>query len=72
MLTGLGLTESNRIWGKFTGWLRIVRTNYPPIWVTKQVISEDFHRFLPKMKHMRVFGNIIESMRTDAFLYKTA
>jgi hypothetical protein len=27
---------------------------------------------LPKMKHMRVFGSIIESIRTDAFLYKTA
>jgi hypothetical protein len=31
ILTGLGLTESKGIWGKFTGWLRIVRTNYPPI-----------------------------------------
>jgi hypothetical protein len=31
-----------------------------------------FYRFLPKLKHMRVFGNIIESMRTDAFLYKIA
>jgi hypothetical protein len=24
------------------------------------------------IKRLRVFGNIIESMRTDAFLYKTA
>jgi hypothetical protein len=72
ILTGLGLTESKGIWGRFTGWLRIVRTNYPSIWVTKQVISEDFQRFLPKLKHLRVFGNIIKSMRTDAFLYKTA
>jgi hypothetical protein len=72
ILVGLGMTQSKGIWGRFTGWLRIVRTNYPPIWVTKQVISEDFQRFLPKLKHMRVFSNIIESMRTDAFLYKTA
>ncbi|MDR0641716.1 MAG: hypothetical protein LBG07_04565, partial [Treponema sp.] len=60
------------IWGRFTGWLRIVRTNYPSIWVTKQVVSDDFHRFLPKLKYLRVFGNLIESMRTDAFLYKAA
>jgi hypothetical protein len=72
ILVVLGLTESKGIWGRFTGWLRIVRTNYPSIWVTKQVVSEEFQRFLPKLKHMRVFGNIIESMRTDAFLYKTA
>jgi hypothetical protein len=48
------------------------RTSYPSTWVTKQVVSEDFQRFLPKLKRLRVFGNIIESMRTDAFLYKTA
>jgi hypothetical protein len=36
------------------------------------VVSEDFQRFLPKLKRLRVFGNIIESMRTDAFLYKVA
>jgi hypothetical protein len=72
ILVGLGLAQSEGIWGRFTGWLRIVRTRYPPIWVTKQVISEDFQRLLPKMKHMRVFGSIIESIRTDAFLYKTA
>jgi hypothetical protein len=42
ILTGHGLTESKGIWGRFTGWLGIVRTNYPSIWVTKQVISEDF------------------------------
>jgi hypothetical protein len=72
ILVGLGLTESKGIWGRFTGWLRIVRTSYPSIWVTKQVVSEEFQRFLPKLKHMRVFGNIIESMRADAFLYKTA
>jgi hypothetical protein len=72
ILTGLGLTESKGIWGQFTGWLRVVRTEYPSIWITKQVVSEDFHRFLPKLKHLRVFGNIIKSMRTDAFLYKVA
>jgi hypothetical protein len=72
ILTGLGLTQSDGIWGRFTGWLRIVRTKYPSIWVTKQVVSEDFHRFLPKLKHLRVFANIIESMRPDAFLYKAA
>jgi hypothetical protein len=72
ILTGLGMTGSTGIWGQFTGWLRTVRTKYPPIWVTKQVVSEDFLRFLPELKHLRVFGNIIESMRTDAFLYKTA
>jgi hypothetical protein len=72
ILVGLGMTESKGIWGRFTGWLRIVRTNYPSIRVTKQVVSEDFQRFLPKLKHLRVFGNIIKSMRADAFLYKTA
>jgi hypothetical protein len=72
ILAGLGLTESTGIWGRFTGWLRIVRTKYPSIWVTKQVVLEEFHRFLPKLKHLRVFGNIIGSMRTDAFLYKAA
>jgi hypothetical protein len=72
ILTGLGLTQSKGIWGRFTGRLRVVRTEYPSIWVTKQVISEDFHCFLPKLKRLRVFGNIIESMRTDAFLYKAA
>jgi hypothetical protein len=72
ILTGLAITESKGIWGRFTGWLRIVRTEYPSIWVTKQVVSEDFQRFLPKLKRLKVFGNIIESMRTDAFLYKTA
>jgi hypothetical protein len=66
------MTQSEGIWGRFTGWLRIVRTNYPSIWVTKQVVSEDFHRFLPKLKRLRVFGNIINSMRADAFLYKAA
>jgi hypothetical protein len=50
----------------------MVRTGYPSIWVAKQVVFEDFHRFLPKLNRLRVFGNIIESMRTDAFLYKTA
>jgi hypothetical protein len=72
ILTGLGLTESKGIWGRFTGWLRVVRTAYPSIWVTKQVVSEDFYRVLPKLKRLKVFGNIIASMRTDAFLYKTA
>jgi hypothetical protein len=72
ILTGLGITQSKGIWGRFTGWLRVVRTAYPSIWVTKQVVSEEFHRFLPKLKHLKVFGNIIESMRTDAFLYKIA
>jgi hypothetical protein len=72
IMTGLGLTQSKGIWGRFTGWIRVVRTEYPSIWVTKQVISEDFQRLLPKLKHLRVFSNIIESMRIDAFLYKTA
>jgi hypothetical protein len=72
ILTGLGLTQSKGIWGRFTGWLRVVRTEYPSIWVTRQVVSEDFHRFSPELKHLRVFGNIMESMRTKAFLYKTA
>jgi hypothetical protein len=53
ILTGLGLTQSKGIWGRFTGWLRIVRTEYPSIWVTRQVVSEDFHRFLPKLKHLK-------------------
>jgi hypothetical protein len=72
ILTGLAISQSKGIWGRFTGWLRIVRREYPTVWVTKQVVSEDFQRFLPKLKHLRVFGNIIETMRTDAFLYKTA
>jgi hypothetical protein len=72
ILTGLAITQSKGIWGRFTGRLRVVRTNYPSIWVTKQVVSEDFHRFLPELKHLNVFANIIETMRTDAFLYKTA
>jgi hypothetical protein len=72
ILAGLGLTESKGIWGRFTGWLRTVRTEYPSIGVTKQVVSEDFQRFLPKLEGLRVFGNIIKSMRADAFLYKDA
>ncbi|MDR2783899.1 MAG: transposase [Treponema sp.] len=48
ILTGLALTGSEGIWGRFTGWLRNVQTSYPSLWVTKQVISEEFHRFLPK------------------------
>jgi hypothetical protein len=36
------------------------------------VVSEDFHRYLPKLKRLRVFRNIIESMRTEDFLYKAA
>jgi hypothetical protein len=47
-------------------------TNYPSIRAAKQVVSEDFQWFLPKLKRLRVFGYIIESMRTDAFLYKIA
>ncbi|MDR2407317.1 MAG: hypothetical protein LBE13_04285 [Bacteroidales bacterium] len=72
ILTGLGLRRSEGIWERFRVWLRKVRTSYPSLWVTKQVVSEDFHRFLPQLKRLRVFGDIIESMRTDAFLYKTA
>jgi hypothetical protein len=72
ILTGLAIRRSQGIWGRFTGWLRIVRTEYPLIWVTKQAISEDFQRYLPKLKRLRVFCNIIKCMRTDAFLYKTA
>jgi hypothetical protein len=72
ILTGLGLRQSKGIWGRFTGWLRTVRTEYPSVWVTKQVVSEEYQRFLPKLKRLRVFGTIIESMLTDAFLYKTA
>jgi hypothetical protein len=72
ILTGLALTGSEGIWGRFTGWLRKVRTSYPSLWVTKQAASEEFHRFLPKLKRLRVFHEIIESMRTDTFLYKTA
>ncbi|MDR3130344.1 MAG: hypothetical protein LBU18_02230, partial [Treponema sp.] len=72
ILTGLGLRQREGIWGRFTGWLREVRTAYPSIWVTKQVISEEYQRFLPKLSGLRVFGNIIKFMRTDAFLYKTA
>jgi hypothetical protein len=72
ILTGLGLRGSQEIWGRFTGWLRIVRREYPSMWVTKQVVSEDFHRFLPKLRRLRVFRNLIESMRTDAFFYKAA
>jgi hypothetical protein len=72
ILTGLGLRQSKGIWGRFTGWLRTVRREYPSIWVTKQVVSEEYQRFLPKLKRLRVFGTIIESLRTDAFLYKTA
>jgi hypothetical protein len=72
ILTGLAITQSKGIWGRFTGWLRVVRTEYPTIWVTRQVVSDDFHRYLPKLKRLRVFGHIIESMRTDAFLYKVA
>jgi hypothetical protein len=72
ILTGLGLTESKGIWGRFTGWLRTVRTEYPSVWVTKQVVSEEYQRFLPKLKRLRAFGHIIQSMRTVAFLYKTA
>jgi hypothetical protein len=49
-----------------------VRTAYPSIWVTKQVISEEYQRYLPELKGLKVFGNIIKFMRTDAFLYKTA
>jgi hypothetical protein len=49
ILTGLALTESNGIWGRITGWLRNVRTAYPSIWVTKQVVSEDIQRILPKL-----------------------
>jgi hypothetical protein len=72
ILTGLALTGSEGIWGRFTGWLRKVRTSYPSLWVTKQEVSEEFHRFLPKLKRLRVFREIIETMRTDVFLYKTA
>jgi hypothetical protein len=46
VLTGHGLTESEGMWGRFRGWLRTV----------------DFHRFLPKLKRLKVFGNIIESI----------
>jgi hypothetical protein len=62
VLTGHGLTESEGMWGRFRGWLRTVRTEYPSVWVTRRVISEDFHRFLPKLKRLKVFGNIIESI----------
>ena len=72
ILIGLGMPRSDGLWGRFTGWLRVVRTAYPSIWVTKQVVSDDFQRFLPQLKHLKVFCTIIESMRTDAFLYKAA
>jgi hypothetical protein len=72
ILTGLAITQSAGIWGRFSGWLRVVRTKYPSIGVTKQVVLEDFHRYLPKLKRLRVFADIIDSMRTDAFLYKAA
>jgi hypothetical protein len=72
ILTGLALRGSEGIWGRFTGWLRKVRTSYPSLWVTKQVVSGEFYRFLPGLKRLRVFREIIESMRTDAFLYKAA
>jgi hypothetical protein len=72
ILTGLGLSGSKGIWGRFTGRLRIVRTKYPSLWVTKQVVSEEFMRFLPELTHYRAFRPIIESMRDDEFLYKSA
>jgi hypothetical protein len=72
MLTGRAVRGSEGIGGRCRGWLRKVRTSYPSLWVTNQVVSEDFHLFLRKLKRLRVFGDIIESMRTDAFLYKTA
>jgi hypothetical protein len=61
ILTGLALTQSKGIWGRFTGWLRKVRTSYPSILVTKQVVSEDFHRFLRKLKRLKGCSAILSS-----------
>jgi hypothetical protein len=72
ILAGVGLSESKGIWGRFAGWLWTVRTEYPPVWVTGAVIAEEIHRFLPELKRLRVFRNIIASMRTDTFFYKAA
>ncbi|MDR2447639.1 MAG: hypothetical protein LBD58_10215, partial [Treponema sp.] len=61
VLTGVGLRQSKGIWGRFAGWHRTARTNYPSIRATKQAVSEDFQRYSPKLKRFKAFGDIIKS-----------
>jgi hypothetical protein len=72
ILTLLSIKQSRVIWGNYTGWLRTVRTDIPTLMVTKEVVSQEFHEKIGKMKAFPVFSAILNVRRTKKFYYKAA
>jgi hypothetical protein len=70
ILTILALTHSGDIWGRFNGWLRIIRTEKPSVMVTKQVVTQEFQANLMKLGRFPLFQAVIDVMRPYDFLYK--
>ncbi|GHU49800.1 hypothetical protein FACS1894200_08860 [Spirochaetia bacterium] len=58
--------------GRFTGWLRTVRTQIPTVMVAKQVLSQDFLAFVRTLGHLPAFKEVIDDMRDEDSLYKTS
>jgi hypothetical protein len=72
ILTLLSIKQSRVIWGNYTGWLRTVRTAIPTLMVTKEVVSQEFHEKIDKIKVFPVFSAIMNIRRTEKFYYKAA
>ncbi|GHU48440.1 hypothetical protein FACS1894200_05510 [Spirochaetia bacterium] len=72
ILTGLAVNQPTQIMGRFTGWLRTVRTQIPTVMVAKQVLSHDFLAFVRTLGHLPTFKEVIDDMRDEDSLYKTS
>ncbi|GHU48182.1 hypothetical protein FACS1894200_04750 [Spirochaetia bacterium] len=72
ILTGLAVNQPTQIMGRFTGWLRTVRTQIPTVMVAKQVLSQDFLAFVRTLGHLPAFKEVIDDMRDEDSLYKTS
>ena len=72
ILSIIAFAFSLQIWDRYPGFLKTIRNAIPSVATTKLTISQDFHAFLPDLKHLKAFSFIPKLLRIIDFLYKAA
>ncbi len=67
--TIIAFTHNRRIWERYPGWIRTIRSSIPSIATTKVTLSQDFDEFSRAFPLLDISSIVNERRRFEEFLY---
>lgn len=69
IMTIIAFSHNRQIWGRYSGWIRTLRSVIPSIAVVKDVFAQDFHAFLKAFPMCELACIVDDKISTDIFLF---